>query len=92
MEHFVEPNPESCSRIGLDCGSCIQRSAASVAQICNGMEAPALQQVFFQLYSSPGCYPMAQAFALAYEECAIVQPQRTLAFATAAATFSASAA
>jgi len=86
MDHFTEPNPESCSRIGLDCGSCIQRSAASVAQICGGMEPPALQQVFFQLYSAPGCFPMAQAFAVAYQESSSTShPQRTLAFATAAA-------
>jgi hypothetical protein len=85
MDHFVEANPESCARIGLDCGSCIQRSATSVAQICGGIESHALQQVFFQLYASPACYPMAQAFATAYKESSDSQPQPTLAFATAAA-------
>jgi hypothetical protein len=85
MELFTEPNPDSCSRIGLDCGSCVRRSAASVAQICNGMETPALQLIFFQLYTSPGCFPMAQAFAVAYQESAPIQAEPALVFASAAA-------
>ena len=86
MDLFVEPNPEACSHIGLDCGTCVQRSAASVAKICTGMETPALQQVFFQLYTAPGCYPMAQAFAQAYQESTAGQQQQpALVFASAAA-------
>lgn len=84
MDLFPEHSPESCSNVGLDCGTCIHRSAASVASICRGLESPGLQQVFFQLYPSPGCRPMAQAFALAYEELSTAQKPR-LAFASAAA-------
>jgi hypothetical protein len=84
MDPFTEPNPESCTRIGLDCGSCIHRSAQSVASICQGLESQGIQQVFFKLYASPGCYPMAQAFAVAYQESVAVQ-QPALAFASAAA-------
>jgi len=84
MDLFAEPNPESCSHIGLDCGTCIHRSAASVASICHGLESPGIQQVFFKLYSSPGCYPMAPAFALAYQESlAAQQPARIFASAAA---------
>jgi hypothetical protein len=84
MDLFAEPNPESCSQIGLDCGSCIHRSAASVASICQGLETPGIQQVFYKLYASPGCYPMAQAFAAAYQEASSAQ-QSSLVFASAAA-------
>ena len=84
MDLFTDPNPEFCTHIGLDCGSCIRRSAASVAAICRGLEAPGARQVFFQLYASPACHPMAQAFAVAYQESSDSQ-KPVLAFATAAA-------
>ena len=84
MDLFAEPNPESCSNIGLDCGTCIHRSAASVASICHGLESSGIQQVFFKLYASPGCYPMAPAFALAYQE-SLAEQQPALVFASAAA-------
>jgi hypothetical protein len=85
MDLFAETNPESCSQVGLDCGSCIHRSAANVAAICHGLAPSAVQQVFFQLFSSPGCHPMAHAFTLAYQESSVSQKQRVLAFASAAA-------
>jgi hypothetical protein len=84
MDLLLENSPESCSNIGLDCGTCIHRSAASVAAICRGLEPAALQQIFFQLYPAPGCHPMAQAFALAYQESSVAQ-KPALAFASAAA-------
>jgi len=84
MDLLADHSPEMCSQIGLDCGSCIHRAAASVANICHGMQPPAVQQIFFQLYTSPGCHPMAQAFGLAYQEYQ-PEPQRVLTFATAAA-------
>ena len=84
MDLFAEPNPESCSHIGLDCGTCMRRSAASVATICRGLEPSGVQQIFFQLYTSPGCFPMAQTFALAYQEEAAAQSP-VLAYAIAAA-------
>ena len=84
MDLLAENSPESCSNIGLDCGTCIQRSAASVASICRGLESAGLQQIFFQLYAAPGCHAMAQAFALAYHESSAAQ-RPALAFASAAA-------
>ncbi|HUJ49426.1 MAG TPA: hypothetical protein VLW25_04485 [Bryobacteraceae bacterium] len=84
MDLLPENSPESCSNIGLDCGTCIHRSAASVAAICGGLESAGLQQIFFQLYPAPGCHAMAQAFALAYQESSVAQ-KPVLAFASAAA-------
>ena len=62
--------PESCSTLGLDCGTCTRKAASSVASICGGLASQGVRQIFFELYSSPGCHPMAQAFEIAYQEAA----------------------
>ena len=84
MDLWTDNRPETCSALGLDCGSCIHGSAASIARICHGLESHGIQQIFFQLYPSAGCQPMAQAFELAYRESSIAQKPR-LAVASAAA-------
>ncbi len=78
---LFENSPESCSNIGLDCGTCIHRSAASVAAICRNLDTAGLNQIFVQLYPAPGCCAMSQAFALAYQEACAVQPSLALASA-----------
>jgi len=84
MELLFESRPETCSAVGLDCGTCIHRAAASVAEICRGLDNAGLQQVFFQMYPSPGCRPMAYPFALAYQEASDAQrPRFTVASAAA---------
>ena len=84
MDSFATENcPESCSTLGLDCDTCTRKAASSVASICGGLEPQGLRQVFFQLYSSPGCRPMVQAFELAYQEA--TAPIALAALATAAA-------
>ena len=84
MDLLTENSPESCSNIGLDCGSCIHRGAASVASVCRGLEAAGVRQIFFQMYPAVGCHAMAEAFVLAYQECSIAKPPAR-AFAIAAA-------
>jgi hypothetical protein len=79
----MENWPETCSTLGLDCVSCTRKAASSVASICGGLDPQGLKQIFFQLYSSPGCRPMAQAFELAYQEA--TAPIQIAAMATAAA-------
>lgn len=79
----MENWPESCSALGLDCDTCTRKAASSVASICGGLDPQGLKQVFFQLYSSPGCRPMAQAFELAYLEA--TAPIEIAALANAAA-------
>jgi hypothetical protein len=84
MDLLVMENwPESCSALGLDCGSCTRKAASSVASICGGLDPQGLKQIFFQLYSSPGCHPMAPAFELAYQEA--TTPITLVALANAAA-------
>ena len=68
MDLLLENTPERCSALGLDCGTCIHSAATSVAGICRDLQPAGVQQVFFQMYPSPGCRPMAQAFILAYQE------------------------
>lgn len=78
--------PETCSTVGLECGACMRKAAASVAQICGGMDAHSVQQIFFQIYPSPGCRPMASTFEKAYRELSTpVKPLVAVAAAAAAA-------
>ena len=68
MDLFTENQPETCSNLGLDCGTCIQRCASTTAAICPDLQPSGVHRIFFQLYSSPGCHPMAHAFMRAYDE------------------------
>ena len=67
MDLLIENNPETCSSLGLDCGTCVHQAAVTVAKISR-LDPHGVQQVFFQLYPSPGCRPMARAFEMAYCE------------------------
>jgi hypothetical protein len=84
MDSLATENwPESCSSLGLDCGTCVHKAASSVASICGGLDSQGLMQIFLQLYPSAGCRPMAQTFEMAYQQTAI--PLATPILATAAA-------
>lgn len=84
MDLWSENNPEACAAVGLDCGTCIHQAADRMAQICPGIAPAQLQRVFFQLFQSAACHPMAEAFTAAYRESAAPQP-RVISIATAAA-------
>jgi hypothetical protein len=76
-------NPEMCRSVGLDCQTCVERSAGSVAAICRAMTEEGVQRLFTQLYGSPGCAPMLGEFESAYlEACA---PRKSMVRAVAAA-------
>jgi len=68
MDLFTENQPESCARVGLDCDGCVQRSASTTATVCQDLLPSGAHRVFFQLYSSPACHPMAEAFVAAYQD------------------------
>jgi hypothetical protein len=70
MDLFIENQPELCSSVGLDCGSCIQRCASTTAAVCRDLQPSGTRRIFFQLYPSPGCHPMAEAFVRAYQDAA----------------------
>ena len=71
-------------QVGLDCRTCIQRSAASTANVCAGLTPAGILQVFAQLYPSEGCSPMATHFAAVYAEtltAALLLPRKAAAAA-----------
>jgi hypothetical protein len=68
MDLFTENQPEFCSSVGLDCRSCVQRSASTTATVCQDLLPSGAHRVFLQLYSSPACHPMAEAFVAAYQD------------------------
>ena len=81
----MENRPETCSTLGLDCLTCMRQAASSVASICGGLDPKGLRQIFFELYPSPGCRPMAQAFELAYQDATAPAAIPVLVIAAAAA-------
>jgi hypothetical protein len=86
MDFVTENQPETCSNLGLDCSACIERCASTTAAICPDLQPAGVHRIFFQLYSSPGCHPMAHAFLRAYEDAASpAKPMMVAARANAAA-------
>lgn len=65
---FEENRPDVCLSLGLECNTCIDKSAASVARVCHGLTPAGLRGIFVQMFPSQGCAPMAEAFAAAYQE------------------------
>jgi len=69
MDLLIDGNrPETCATLGLECGACVRKSAASVSKICHNLDAHSVQRTFLQLYPSTGCHPMAHNFEAAYRE------------------------
>jgi hypothetical protein len=68
MDLFIENRPETCSSLGLDCGTCVNRCASTTAAVCGDLQAYGAHKVFLQLYPSPACHPMAEAFVRAYQD------------------------
>jgi hypothetical protein len=86
MDLVTENRPETCSSLGLDCGTCIQRCASTTAAICPDLEPVGVHRIFFQLYGSPGCHHMAHAFMRAYHDASTPsKPMVVAARASAAA-------
>ena len=63
-------SPAACLPLGLDCRSCVERSAETVASICRGMTPDGVRSIFVQIYPSVGCAQMSVAFQSAYYESA----------------------
>jgi hypothetical protein len=68
MDLFLENRPETCSNLGLDCGTCVGRCASTTAAVCQDLQPSGAHRIFLQLYPSPACHPMAEAFVRAYLE------------------------
>ncbi len=89
MDFVMENRPDSCENVGLDCGTCVQRCASSTASVCPDLQPAGAHRVFFQLYPSPACHPMAHAFARAYQEAST--PSKPMGIAARAASAAAAA-
>ncbi len=83
MDLATDNRPETCSSLGLECCSCIERCAATTAVVCPDLDPAGVHRAFFQLYPSPGCQPMAHAFFRAYG--AALTPHKPIAVAASAA-------
>jgi hypothetical protein len=83
MYPLFESNPVACSALGLECGTCVHRAASSVAGICCALDSVGATEIFFQLFPSTGCHPMAQPFVLAYRE--VLETQKPLLVLASAA-------
>jgi hypothetical protein len=68
MDLFAENRPETCAGLGLDCGTCVRRCASATAAVCQDLLPSGAHRIFFQLYPSPACHPMAEAFVRAYQD------------------------
>ena len=82
MHQLTENRPETCASLGLDCGTCVRQSAATVAHLCRDLQPSGVRQIFFQLYPSAGCHPMVHAFELSCLEA--VAPHKPMARAECA--------
>ena len=71
MDLLNEIGPEFCASVGLDCGSCVQRCAATTAAVCKNLQPYGAERVFFQMYPSTACHHMASAFVEAYRDAAM---------------------
>jgi len=83
MDFATENQPETCSSLGLECGTCVGRCASTMASVCPDLQPSAVHRMFFQLFPSAGCHPMAFAFQRAYE--AASSPSKPMAVAASAA-------
>ncbi len=80
----VENRPETCLNVGLDCGTCMRKAASSVAAICEGLSSQGLIRIFFEMYPSQACHPMAPVFESSYREATTCECEPVLASAAAA--------
>lgn len=76
MSEFRTPSPERCSEVGLGCSQCTEHTASQLAQICKGLQAKTVAQLFVQIYPARGCAPMQAHFVQAYGASAPDQIER----------------
>jgi len=72
MDLFEEHSPSRCDAVGLDCETCVSRSAREIAACCGSMQGDGLTKIFASLYPSGGCSPMIGLFSVAYQEAVCV--------------------
>jgi hypothetical protein len=58
--------PRICHEVGLDCETCTEAAARSLAKVCKGLRGKTIGQLFVQIYTDPACSKMHGHFAEAY--------------------------
>jgi hypothetical protein len=64
--HLDENRPQSCYAVGLECQSCVERSAKDVAMLCRGLGDAAAERMFVQIFTDPECGRMSAHFVAVY--------------------------
>ena len=63
---FEDNSPIRCRAVGLDCETCVARSARDIAACCVSLNRSGLTQIFSSLYTSEACAPMSEFFSDVY--------------------------
>ena len=61
-------SPLICKKLDVECGSCVESRAHSVARISPGLSPFEAASSFLTLYPSQGCAPMRDLFLISYRE------------------------
>ena len=73
--------PRICHEVGLDCDTCTEATARSLAKVCKGLKGKLLGQLFVQIYTDPVCSKMHGRFADAYIAASVEGPLAVAAMA-----------
>jgi hypothetical protein len=78
--------PRICHEVGLDCETCTEATARSLAKVCKGLKGKLIGQLFVQIYTDPACSKMHVHFAAAYMTASVERkmPMSELRLATVA--------
>ena len=64
----VDDRRAECVQAGLDCRTCIEASAASIARLSANVSHPMLVQLFSQMYPDQACARYVESFVVAYRQ------------------------
>ena len=63
-----------CARVGLDCETCVRKSAERVLALCSHLSEDQQKGVFFHLYPDPICRTNLKRFRRQYEQLRVDPP------------------
>ena len=77
-DEFVR-SPESCSRLGLECRSCISEAARQMAGASPELTPAGAVKLFKIMYEQPSCRSMQNTFLHAYQQSIPYNPSLEMA-------------
>ena len=57
---------DDCTAEGVDCQSCVEIAAQTMAAVCIELEGKSLERLFLQLYTKRNCRKMYRSFESSY--------------------------